>query len=154
MKLYTLSTFECQGYTTANWFFATSREEAERLIEEAVEKVKDAIQKLERAYALDEELWKGYEDLSLEYGIDNRLGSWNVTRIKYPEKYKEYTTRRENMREQIQKGYAWKMLYKVKSHYSDFNREELLHEGIDELKKRIIEIDANKVLPLIQTDGD
>jgi hypothetical protein len=160
MKLYTLSTFECQGYTTANWFFATSREEAERLTEEAVNKVKDARAKLERKNKLWEIMWADYNSdeeynvLCKKHNIKIQPYNWNILKIKYRDEYNAYTKRREDTRKKIQSGLAWRLLCRIEYHYSVLDREELLNEPLQELKDRIVEIKANVVLPMIQTDGD
>jgi hypothetical protein len=162
MKLYTLSTFECQGYTTANWFFATSREEAERLTEEAYNKVKEVKSKLERKDKLQKLLWKDYHNISEneynalceKHNIKLDPNNSKILKIKSPEDYDAYYKKIDDMRKKIQSGLAWKLLCKIEDHYYNLNREELLHESLDELKKRIKVIDANKVLPLIQQDGD
>jgi hypothetical protein len=152
MKLYTFSTFECDGYTTANWFFATSKDEAFKLLDESVFKVKDAIQKLNRINKLKEKLWVNYTSLDLEYNINPK--NYRIIKIKYPEKYKEYFIKKELERKKILNKYTWKMLNKIEYHYYKFNREEILEESITDLRKRIIEINTNEILPLIQTNGD
>lgn len=160
MKLYTLSTFECQGYTTANWFFATSREEAEKLTEEAVRKVKEAKYKLERKAKLWDELWREYENkdeykaMCKKHNIKDEPYNWNILKIKCRDEYESYSKKREDMRKKIQSRLAWKMLCKIEYYYSAIYREELLNEGIEDLKQRIVEIEANIILPMVQQNGD
>ena len=156
MKLYTLSTFECNGYTTANWFFATSREEAEQLTEEAVNNVINAKEKLRRKDELWAELWKEYNDkseysaLCVKYNIKDEAYSANILKLKCKKEYDEYVNQKNTIRQEIQSRLSWRMLCKIDNYYTKIYREELLYESIDELKNRIVEIDANKVLPLIQ----
>lgn len=152
MKLYTYRTFETRNYTTANWFFATSREKAEKLLEETVEKVKKAISVIDRCDALNEQLWKEYYDLIDSYGL--LYPSNSIFKLKNPKGFKEFEEKRNILYNRVMDGYAYKKLSKISAYYREFYREEVLYESIEEMKKRIIEIDADKILPLVQTDGD
>ena len=154
MKLYTLSTFECYGYTTANWFFATSREKAEELLKEAMQKVEIAIAKIKRIKKLRERLWEDYKLLEVKYWGDDANLSGFVLKLKYPDKYEKYVKARSVMYSTICKSATWHILYRSSGYWEKFDREELLWGGFEEQKRFIVEIDADKVLPFIQVDGD
>jgi hypothetical protein len=146
--------------TTINWFFATSREEAERLTDEAVSRVKDARAKLKRKSELWNILWKDYNNkdeynaLCEKHNLKHVPHGWNILKIKCRDEYDDYCKRRETMRKKIQNRLVWKILCKIEHHYSVFNREELLNIPLQELKDMIVEIDANTILPMVQQNGD
>jgi hypothetical protein len=167
MKLYTLSTFETQNYTTANWFFATSRERAIELVDESIEKCKHAKKALERAEEISKRYWDAEKLPVFETKIrilneriearrrkDGWISALNEDYIRVNEIKKEYEKERDKISKKLSSNYSWALLCKIRDHYYAFDRDELLYDSREDLIESIKEIDADKVLPLIQTDGD